>query len=110
MSSDFEMNSPKACTASSGSVDLPGADWIESVIQGQCAEKRLPTISTAWHSEDNDLFVTLSIIAPDGKRVSKIFSRYELFNCQEDVRLQAQLKERIAHLLRFLHPDRQRHY
>jgi len=87
-------------------MNRPGADWVESMIHRMCRESLLPTISTMWHSENNDLFVTLSIIATDGKRVSKIFSKHELATCTDNDKMQQQLIERIAHLLRFLHPER----
>jgi len=87
-------------------VDQLGADWVESIIHRMCRENLLPTISTMWQSESNDLFVTLSIIATDGKRVSKIFSKHELATCTDNDKMQQQLTERIAHLLRFLHPER----
>jgi len=87
-------------------VNRSGADWVESMIHSMCRENHLPSISTMWHSESNDLFVTLSIIATDGKRVSKIFSKHELATCTDNDEMQQQLTERIAHLLRFLHPER----
>jgi hypothetical protein len=88
--------------------DRPGAEWVESMIQRMCVEDRLPSISTKWHTESQDLFVTLSIIAIDGKRVSKMFSRHELATCPDDAKMQQLLIERIAHLLRFLHPERKK--
>ena len=89
-------------------VDQPGAEWVNAMIQRMCVEELLPCISTRWHTESDDLFVTLSIIAADGKRVSKMFSRHELATCPDDARMQQLLIERIAHLLRFLHPERRK--
>ena len=88
--------------------DNAGTAWVESAIQRICTDEKLPSITASWLPESNDLFVALSIVSKDGKRVSKLFSQYELASCSNDVAIQAQLLERISHLLKFLYPEKRR--
>lgn len=90
------------------SIDSAGTAWVESAIERICREDKLPSITASWLPESNDLFVALSIVSKDGKRVSKLFSQYELASCSNDVAIQAQLLERISHLLKFLYPEKRR--
>ena len=89
-------------------IDNTGTAWVESVIQRICLDEKLPSITASWLPESNDLFVALSIVSKDGKRVSKLFSQYELASCSNDTAIQAQLFERISHLLKFLYPEKRR--
>ncbi len=90
------------------SIDSAGTAWVESAIERICREDKLPSITASWLPESNDLFVALSIVSKDGKRVSRLFSQYELASCSHDSTVQAQLLERIAHLLKFLYPEKRR--
>lgn len=85
-----------------------GTDWVDATVLRFCSEASLPAISTSWQTDSNDLFVSLTIIANDGRRVSKLFSRYELVTCANNPIIQTQLTERIIHLLKILHPERKR--
>jgi len=89
-------------------IDSAGAAWVETAIQRICREDKLPSITASWLPESNDLFVALSIVSKDGKRVSRLFSQYELASCSQDPMVQAQLLERITHLLKFLYPEKKR--
>ena len=95
-------------SSSLNNIDRAGTAWVESAIQRICREDKLPSITASWLPESNDLFVALSIVSKDGKRVSRLFSQYELTSCSQDPAVQAQLLERIAHLLKFLYPEKRR--
>jgi len=89
-------------------MDSKGTLWVENTIQKICTDQLLPKISTSWQKESNDLFLSLWIIAYDGKRVSKLFSRFELAACTQDLVMQSRLTDRIVLLLKFLYPERRR--
>ena len=89
-------------------MDHKGTHWVEGMIQKICAERSLPQISTSWQKENNDLFLSLWIVAHDGKRASKLFSQFELSSCSQDEVIQSRLTERILQLLIFLYPERRR--
>ncbi|MFA6209564.1 MAG: hypothetical protein WCT03_27550 [Candidatus Obscuribacterales bacterium] len=95
-------------SSSMKNLDSAGTAWVEDAIQRICRDEKLPSITASWLPESNDLFVALSIVSKDGKRVSKLFSQYELASCAKDSEIQAQLLDRIAHLLRFLYPERRK--